>query len=170
MGSSILYQYTNETPYFIALYDTDEYALKCIQSGFSDYIINPLQLHQLGKSLFRFEKRNPINILKTICIKSHSDYHFVSLKEIIYLNADNTTTDLILQSGKKVNAIKTLKYFENSLPFNFLRIHKSFIVNIQFVTRIHLAKSICYLSNGEIITFSKTYRANIDEIIRKVCQ
>ena len=71
------FQYIDSMPYFIVLAPTPDYALTAIQSGFSDYSIMPLQIQQLGKSLFRFEKRNQGPIVSTICIKSHSDYKFV---------------------------------------------------------------------------------------------
>nr|WP_314897230.1 LytTR family transcriptional regulator DNA-binding domain-containing protein [uncultured Flavobacterium sp.] len=163
-----LFQYVDPMPYFIALASAPDYALEAIQSGFSDYIMAPLHLHELGKSLFKFEKRNPPNNITTICIKSYSDYQFVSLQDIAYLKADNNTTDIQLYNGKIVNAYKTLKHFEDTLPFYFLRIHKSYIVNINHVSRIHFSKSKCYLNYNEILPFSLTYRENIDAIIRKI--
>lgn len=191
------FQYIDTMPYFIVLAPNPDYALKAIQSGFSDYILMPLQIHELGKSLFRFEKRNQIPMATTICIKSYSDYKVVPLKDIIYLKADNNTTDIKLlgnsgSNGKNssmsncnntktscdiientnnniiVNAFKTLKYFEGILPYYFLRIHKSYIVNMNFVSRIHLKKSICYINYNEILPFSLTYRENVDTIIRKI--
>ena len=163
-----LFQYLECIPYFIALASTPDYALDAIQSGFSDYTTEPLHLHELGKMLFKFEKRNPPNIATTICIKSYSDYQFVALQDIAYLKADNNTTDIQMDNGKTVNAYKTLKHFESTLPFYFLRIHKSYIVNINHVSRIHFSKSKCYLNYNEILPFSLTYRDNIDAIIRKI--
>ncbi|HEX9152276.1 MAG TPA: LytTR family transcriptional regulator DNA-binding domain-containing protein [Flavobacterium sp.] len=162
-----LFQYIDPVPYFIALAAVPDNALQAIQSGFSDYIMAPLHLHELGKSLFKFEKRNPPNSITTICIKSYSDYQFVALQDIVYLKADNNTTDIQLYNDKTVNAYKTLKHFEDSLPFYFLRIHKSYIVNINHVSRIHFSKSKCYLNYNEILPFSLTYRDNIDAIVRK---
>lgn len=52
-----LFQYIDPMPYFIALAEVPDNALHAIQSGFSDYIMTPLNLHELGKSLFKFEKR-----------------------------------------------------------------------------------------------------------------
>jgi DNA-binding LytR/AlgR family response regulator len=162
------FQYAETIPYFIAITTSKDYSLQAIQSGFSDYILCPLVLHELGKSLFKFEKRNsPCNI-STICIKSYSDYQFVPLQDIVYLKADNNTTDIQLLNGKTVNAYKTLKHFENTLPFYFLRIHKSYVVNINHVSRIHFSKSKCFLNYNEILPFSPTYRDNIDAIIRKI--
>lgn len=171
------FQYLEIMPYFIVLAPNPDYALTAIQSGFSDYNIMPLQIHQLGKSLFRFEKRNQVPIVSTICIKSHSDYKFVPLQDILYLKADNNTTDIKLLNNSNngnngdnniVNAFKTLKHFENILPFYFLRIHKSYIVNINYVSRIYLSKSKCYLNYNEPLPFSLTYKENVDAIIRKI--
>lgn len=165
---SELFQYVETMPYFIALSSSSEYALDAIQSGFSDYIIKPLQLHELGKALFKFEKKSPTNITSSICIKSYSDYQFVNLQDVTYLKADNNTTDIQMENGKTVNAYKTLKHFESTLPFYFLRIHKSYIVNINHVSRIHFSKSKCYLNYNEILPFSLTYKDNIDAIVRKI--
>ena len=162
------FQYLDSIPYFMALSKTPDYAFTAIQSGFSDYQLMPLHIHQLGKSLFQFEKRSPAPNVSSICIKSYSDYHFVSLQDILYLKSDNNTTDIQLCNGNTVNAFKTLKHFETALPFYFLRIHKSYIVNINQVSRIHFSKLKCYLNYDEILPFSLNYRENVEAIIRKI--
>lgn len=163
-----LFQYAETIPYFIAISNSGNKAIEAIQSGVSDFILNPLSLNAIGKSLFKFEKRTPPNAINSICIKSYSDYQFVALQDIVYLKADNNTTDIKLDNGKIINAYKTLKHFENTLPFYFLRIHKSYIVNIHYVSRIHFSKAKCYMNYNEILPFSINYRDNIDSIVRKI--
>lgn len=165
---SELFQYAQTIPYFIALSKSESNAFEAIQSGVSDLILEPISLSAIGKSLFKFEKKTPPNAINSICIKSYSDYQFVALQDIVYLKADNNTTDIILHNGKTINAYKTLKHFENTLPFYFLRIHKSYIVNIHYVSRIHFSKSKCYINYNEILPFSINYRDNIDAIVRKI--
>lgn len=161
-------KYLNPFPYFVALSSDTVFAIESIKSGFSDYISDRLTVHELGKILFKFEKRTPEKIAANICIKSYSDYQFVNLEDIVYLKADNNTTDIQLMNGTTVNAYKTLKHFENSLPFYFLRIHKSYMVNINHVSRIHFSKSKCYINYNQIIPFSFNYRENVDAILRKI--
>lgn len=104
-----------------------------------------------------------------ICIKSYGDYQFIPLKDVVYLQADNNTTDFYLQNGKKLTAYKTLKHYENNLPSFFYRIHNSYIVNSNYVSRINTGKSLCYLDNNEVsVSFSKTFKESIDTIIRKI--
>ncbi len=105
----------------------------------------------------------------TISIKSNGDYNFIRTSEIVYLKADNNTTDFYLKSGKVISAYKTLKHFEKLLPFYFFRIHHGYVINIQYVSRINLGKNSCYLQNNEIILpFSRTYKANIDTVILRI--
>lgn len=104
-----------------------------------------------------------------ICIKSYGDYQFIALKDVVYLKADNNTTDFHTQNGKKLTAYKTLKHYENNLPSFFYRIHNSYIVNSNYVSRINTGKLLCYLDNNEVsVSFSKTFKENIDTIIRKI--
>lgn len=163
-----LFQFAETMPYFIAINENETGALEAVQAGVSDFIIGSLNVSKLGKCLFKFEKRSPQNTINSICIKSHSDYQFVALQDIVYLKADNNTTDIKLHNDKIINAFKTLKHFENTLPFYFLRIHKSYIVNIHYVSRIHFSKFKCYINYNEILPFSTSYRENIDAIIRKI--
>ncbi len=162
-----LHQYAQTFPYFVGMAKDAKLAIDAIQAGFSDFLIAPHSSHNMGKCLFKFEKRNPVVAYTSVCIKSFSDYQFVELKDIIYLKADNNTTDIKLINGKKVNAYKTLKYFENSLPFYFYRIHNSYIVNVNYVSRMQVSKSKCYINYNEILPFSNTYKKNIDAILRR---
>lgn len=166
---SELYRYIDNVPYFIALTASPKYAFEAIQAGVFDYLLTPLNQFDLRKSLLKFQKTNPAIANSTICIKSYGDYQFVSLHDIVYLKADNNTTDFHLQNGRKLTAYKTLKHYEANLPFYFFRIHNSYIVNSNFISRINTGKSLCYLNNSDLsISFSKTFKDNIDTIIRKI--
>ena len=43
---------------------------------------------------------------------------------------------LFLTNNRKLVVSKTLKHFEESLPSDFFRIHKSFLVNLKYVSKI----------------------------------
>jgi DNA-binding LytR/AlgR family response regulator len=68
-----------------------------------------------------------------------------------------------MQDGRTISAYKTLKTFEKKLPDNFIRVHQSYILNVNHVSRINYGKSICALKSGKTqLPFSKSYRQNID--------
>ena len=166
---SELYRFVDRVPYFIALTASPKFAFEAIQAGVFDYLLTPLNTFDLRKSLLKFQKTNPEVANSTICIRSYGDYQFISLHDIVYLKADNNTTDFYLQNGRKLTAYKTLKHYEANLPFYFFRVHNSYIVNSNYISRINTGKSLCYLNNSDLsISFSKTFKDNIDTIIRKI--
>ena len=104
-----------------------------------------------------------------ICVKSYGDYRFIEAKDICYLQADNNSTDIHLYNGEMITAFKTLKHFENVLSSPFVRIHNSYIVNIDYVSRIHTGNSVCYIKNTTTkLPFSKSYKENVDAIINSI--
>lgn len=101
-----------------------------------------------------------------ICVKSHGDFRFVDSDEIAYLKADNNSTDIHLLTGESVTAFKTLKLFEQALPSPFVRIHNSYIVNMDAIQRIHSGNSVLYVKpDSTKIPISKSYKDQVDGII-----
>ncbi|KAF2335543.1 LytR/AlgR family response regulator transcription factor [Flavobacterium daemonense] len=101
-----------------------------------------------------------------LCIKSYGDYRYMNAADICYFQADNNSTDIYLSSGEMVTAFKTLKHFESILVHPFIRIHNSYIINQNYISRIHNGNSVCYIKNSpKKVPFSKTYKANVDLII-----
>ncbi len=101
-----------------------------------------------------------------LCIKSYGDYRYIDANDICYFQADNNSTDIHLNNGEMVTAFKTLKHFEGILTSPFTRIHNSYIVNRNYISRIHTGNAVCYIKNTTTkIPFSKSYKENIDLII-----
>lgn len=101
-----------------------------------------------------------------LCIKSYGDYRYIDARDICYFQADNNSTDIHLNNGEMVTAFKTLKHFEGVLSAPFARIHNSYIVNRNYISRIHTGNAVCYIKNTTTkIPFSKSYKENIDLII-----
>ena len=101
-----------------------------------------------------------------LCIKSYGDYRYIDAKDICYFQADNNSTDIHLNNGEMVTAFKTLKHFEGILSHPFIRIHNSYIVNRNHISRIHTGNAVCYIKNTPIkLPFSKSYKGNVDLII-----
>ncbi len=101
-----------------------------------------------------------------LCIKSYGDYRYIDAKDICYFQADNNSTDIHLNNGEMVTAFKTLKHFEGILSHPFIRIHNSYILNRDYISRIHTGNAVCYIKNTTTkIPFSKSYKENVDLII-----
>ena len=165
---SELHEYLVDLPSIIVLSSTKEAAYEAYQRGVSGYLVQPIDEIDLQKCLMRYQKTHK-SLASKISIKSNGDYHFVNPNDIIYLKADSNTTDFYLKNGKIISAFKTLKHYEQLLPFYFFRIHHSYLINIDYVSRINLGKCNCYLDNNEIVLpFSRTYKDNINAILVRI--
>ena len=126
-------------------------------------------------------KTNPVIIEKptvvqqpdkslVICVKSYGDYRYIDSDDVLYFEADNNSTDIHLNNGEMITAFKTLKHYETVLPsIQFLRIHNSYIINVNQVSRIHTGNTVCYIKNSTTkLPFSKSYKENVDLIISRI--
>ncbi len=155
--------YSEDLPFFIAISSSKEKAYDAIKNGFIDFLLTPITDLELRKTILNFQKKNPVRSKKTICLKSYKDYRYLDSDDILYLKADNNTTDFHMSDGTVINAFKTLKTYEKILSSNFLRIHKSYIINKNHVSRIQFGKSICSIKKNKFdIPFTKTYLENVE--------
>ena len=124
-----------------------------------------LQEEQVAKSSRQAVIQNNEQPL-VLCIKSYGDYRYIDARDICYFQADNNSTDIHLNNGEMITAFKTLKHFEGVLPHPFSRIHNSYIVNRNYISRIHTGNAVCYIKNTTTkLPFSKSYKENVDIII-----
>ncbi len=160
-----LYRFVKHMPRIVVLTKTDTLAYEALKNEVFDYLLKPIKAEELRKTILKFE-RNVEHAPTTLCIKSYGDYRFIDTEDIVYLQADNNSTDIFINNGDMITAFKTLKHFENTLPPQFVRIHNSYIINMNYVSRIHLGNNVCYIKNSKTqLPFSKTYKKNVDLII-----
>ena len=159
-------QYLNGTSEFIAISASKEKTYEAIKTGVFDYLLQPVSELDIRKSALKFKKKHPTKPKENICIKSYKDFRYLPTDEILFLKADNNTTDFHMLDGNTINAFKTLKTFEALLPQNFFRIHKSYIVNQNHVCRINYGKLACTIKrHNTTIPFTRTYQDNIDFMV-----
>ena len=160
-----LHKYMTRLPQFVVITNTTQYAIEGIRNNILDYILKPLCVSQLTRAFLRFEKNMQHSEDNMLCFKSYGDYRFVDVDEILYLKADNNTTDFIMNNGNNIEAFKTLKHFQELLPDYFVRIHNSYIINTNYVSRIHFGKAKCSIKNTQdMIPFSKSYKDRVEGI------
>ena len=137
-------EYKNFELIFVTAYD--HYAIKAIRYSALDYLVKPVEVLELKGAIARaetnrikqhapsqiellleqFQKKQP----RRIPVPTADGLRFISLEEIIYLEASNNYTNIHLTSGQKFLVSRTLKDFEEMMPATiFLRIHSSSIIN-----------------------------------------
>lgn len=136
----------------------DHYAIDAIKKNAADYIMKPATLSEIDFALQRVELRleiydkllmvgelkaqveklNNQNLQEnSIMINTHDGVVFIKVKDILKLESESNYTIIYLQNNKKIVASKTLSVFEEMLEeFNFMRIHRSFLINLTKVETI----------------------------------
>ena len=80
----------------------------------------------------------------------------VSLDQILYLEGDINYTHFNFQFRRRTIIARPLKHFEaDLLPFGFLRIHRSYIVNSRFVKSANLMENTLTLMNGTVLRVAR---------------
>lgn len=154
----------------------DQYALRALKAEAVDYLLKPIDIVELKTAVAKavqwveliFQKKNDpakedLNELKEnkinkkISLPSTHGFNVIDTDDIIYLEADSNYTVFHLKTGEKVVISKPLKEFEDTLNhFNFMRIHKSVIVNFNFVQGYSNKNGLqVILSNNEVLPVSR---------------
>ena len=126
----------------------NEYAIKALKMSALDYLLKPIEPAELVTAVEKFRKQEgKMNVEKLkqafapqhdsrIAVPTQNGMKFLEPSQIEYLKAENSYTELTIHEGGKLLVSRTLKNFEDSLASDphFFRCHKSWIVNLAFVT------------------------------------
>ena len=109
-----------------------------------------------------------VKALSRVAVKENQQIHIISLHDIDYLEAYGDYVQL--HTAQKVYLKEfTMKYFEEHLPDFFVRIHRSYIVNVDYVVKIELYEKESYrvwLKNGATIKASGSGYKHLKEVVR----
>jgi two-component system, LytTR family, response regulator len=102
-----------------------------------------------------------------LALRVGSRIKFISYNEIIYCKAEGRYTHIVLKNGKSIMTAKLLKSFENKLPADiFLRIHKSYIINLNYISNYNKNNNaILLLGTSTKLVVSKRRKRRILEVI-----
>lgn len=152
----------------------DEYALKAFEANAIDYLLKPFSKDRFDKSIEKWATTNLINDPQNhtitlnqgqpeeklrVVIKDGAEIIIIPTAEIEYLEAYDDYVK-IHHKGKVHLKKKTMNHFEKALDSKqFIRIHRSFLLNIQELTRIESFEKNSYtaiLRSGKRIPISRT--------------
>ncbi|HOK98910.1 MAG TPA: LytTR family transcriptional regulator DNA-binding domain-containing protein [Bacteroidales bacterium] len=166
------------TPIIIFTTAYDQYAIQAFEKNAVDYLLKPFSEERFNtaiqkaieklavrqndsttvKKVVDYISSNPPH-LDRIVVKTNSAIKVIPLEQVIYLEAQDDYVMIYTTGGKHLKE-KTMKYFETHLPDRqFVRIHRSYIVNIDFIAQIeHFSKEtyLAILKNGTKLKISES--------------
>jgi len=166
----------------------DQYAIRAFEENAVDYLLKPYsrdrfeqavgkalqQLHQgssyrkVVTSLIHTNEEQP-ELLNRIAVKIRHKVFVIPVVDIICLEADGDYVSIHSKEGKYLKE-KTMKYFETHLdPSRFIRIHRSYIINIDFIDKIEYYDKESYavkMKNGMSLKASSSGYRTLREKIK----
>jgi two-component system LytT family response regulator len=139
-----------------------EFAIHAFRFSATDYLMKPIKIgelieavdkvklelntidsyHNIITLLENFE--SPAGETKKLVIPDLKGFSVIRISEIVFCEADGYCTTFHMAGNVKISSSKNLKYYEDLLSVEqFMRVHYSYIINIQHV--------IGYSHQGEIL-------------------
>ena len=159
---------------FVTAYD--HYAIEALNNQATYYLLKPISIDELIKAVNLVseikEKENQLetavltpktnSVSGKITIPQQDGFEVVDVNDILFCKADDNYTEIYFENTKKLVS-KTLKYFEDILKeHSFVRIHKSYLVNINTVVKYKKGKGgSVILTNGKEIMVSASKKGNL---------
>jgi two-component system LytT family response regulator len=178
----------DEQPAVIFTTAFDEYAIKAFEAHATDYLLKPFSKERFNKAVDKFLAQAPASatikkdkeeLLETaatqspaqherIVVKTGTKVKIIPVADVQYLQADDDYVSIITPEGSFLKN-KTMSFFEQTLdPRHFVRVHRSYMVSVQEITRIdpyekdsHLA----ILKSGAKIPVSKTGYVKLKQVL-----
>jgi two-component system LytT family response regulator len=145
----------DQPPFIIFSTAYDQYAIKAFEMNAIDYLLKPYSKERFSQAVQKalamagsgVKISAPVqNLVKTldenpeflvrVAVKSRHKVSVVPVEEIIFLEAEGDYVMIHTKDARHLKE-KTMKYFETHLdPEQFIRIHRSYIVNAKFIDRI----------------------------------
>jgi two-component system LytT family response regulator len=159
----------------------DDYAIKAFKVSAIDYLLKPISKTDLIDAIEKCRKnhknnhkikesfRGPFNErVQKIAIPSLAGLELIVANDILYLESDSNYTIVHLSDKNQIMVSKTLKSFEDLLyPFGFIRVHHSFMVNSNRITRyVRGDGGYLIMENGMHINVSRSRKEDLLSMIQ----
>ncbi|OCB69212.1 DNA-binding response regulator [Flavobacterium piscis] len=159
-----------EIPVCIFITAHPEHAVESFEIETLDFIVKPLKLDRFAQTVSRIEEFMEIKLKAslfeasiggdTIYIKEGHEQTKVKLHEILYLEALKDYT-LIITDKKRHCVLSSIGNLLKEDHFqSFIRIHRSFAVQKQFIQKINSSEII--LNNNISIPVGRSYKENLN--------
>ncbi len=164
----------------------DEYAIKAFESRAIDYLLKPFSKERFTKAVEKWlaQRNHTDSKIQTqtllteevrqpeernrIVVKEGSNIRIIPVHEIQYIEAYDDYVKIFTQKEMFLKK-KTMSFYEQSLdPSQFVRVHRSYIIHLQQLTKIEPLEKETYLAllkSGVKVPLSKSGYAKLKVVL-----
>ena|SRR6218665_1943016 len=167
-----------ENPRIIFTTAYDEFALKAFEVSAIDYLLKPFSKERFETAIQKVTKDETVMVpaltselgksnleQARIVVKQGSDIKIIPLDSVQYIEAYDDYVKIHVEEKYHVKK-QTMNYYEKNLPDQFMRIHRSFLLNIDFLQKIESFEKNSYvaiLKNGNRIPISRNSYSDVKQ-------
>jgi two-component system LytT family response regulator len=163
----------------------NEYAVQAIRFSAFDYLLKPVDIEELQMAVQRFlqssdDYRQQYELLKNIlhnmqlaspaefrlALPTREGVHYLQPGQVVHCEAIGNYTRIVLHDGRRIVVSKTLGEYDTLLtPHQFIRTHKSHLVNRKFISFVD-HEGFAVLSDGTRIEISRRRKDEVMAALR----
>ena len=153
----------NKNIYIIFLTGHLEYALLAYKYKTFDYLPKPIVDERLEETILRLIEDMTLEVSHYIRINNNKT--IINSNDVNYIKKDGMK--LVFCTNKEnYETYSSFSKFETCLPENFVRCHKSYIVNINNVKKYKINENILELDNNCFCNIGAKYKSNFMEVFK----
>jgi len=155
----------------------DNYAIKAFEVSAADYLLKPFPQERFEEALKKAKinlqdkisyqhtiqniihhNEKKIEKLERVVIKDGTKITILPLDQIRWIEAQDDYVQIYTDNSKYLKK-KTMKYFEKYLDANFIRVHRSYIISVDYIKQLEMQPNEAYkiiLKNDVQLPVSKT--------------
>jgi two-component system LytT family response regulator len=170
-GFDLLEMFPNRNFHVIFVTAYEQYSLKAIKEHAFDYLLKPIDYKELVKTIDQFIHVHYSNSQKptdshVITLATEEGIHVVNSSEILFCKASGSYTEFHLKDKATILISKPLKFAESILKTsNFKRIHRSYLININAISKFTKEDGGFVYINDISIPVSKNYFESIYDLL-----
>lgn len=165
---------------FITSFANDEHYDKAESIFYSTYIIKPVDKYTL-KAAINLLMRSSYKTLKSstttdfnfkngdLYLKSKNDFYRIEIGDIIIIESDRVYCKTILINANRYhNRISLQEYSKHLNTPNFIKPHRSYIININHIKKVNIAENTIIMKNDFKVPISRSAKNDIKSIMKMI--
>jgi two-component system LytT family response regulator len=166
-----------DAPFFHVIFVTahSSYAVKAFKFSAVDYVVKPIDVDDLvnavkkATDLIKKEMGTIGSALSFLNIRTKQGSLYIKPESILRIQAENSYSRIFINDGQHYMLSYHLGFIEESLDKKtFLRVHKSDIININYLKTFHGAGECCAeMVDGSIVKVSRRCRKQLEDKLKQ---